>query len=493
VPTSFYDVIVLGDDLAGLIAATLCARRGLRVLVTGGLPAEPEAGVPYAMPRSPHIFVGESSPAVRRVIAELNFIQLVRRKLTLLRPSFQVVLPDARIEVSADADALSRELSRELGEERDAAAALLARGAEISRVLEPVLGQDVTFPPDGFWERREIARSDSRLGSAGDELLAAAGRTRAMLTLPAAFSLPCDPRALTPAAILRAFDLWRRGAARIEGGLDALRTLLLEKLRTQHAGEVRLARATGITTKWSRANGVVLAERGESVGAQHIVAAMPIAELGDIVAGRGDRLPRRVLALSRAIRPTAYRFILNVVLSSAGLPEGISPVTFVVFDPERPLLGDNAFALHIGEPDDARRVIVSLVANVPAPGDGEVLADLLAALVPRLLSRLEELMPFSAEHILATHSPHLPLASGAGGPPPCEPEPLWSSTLPAALAVGGLPYDVGIKAVTPACAQNLPGLGLEGAFAAGWSAARLVSGAAGKKKDYLKDEVLLGT
>ena len=73
------------------------------------------------------------------------------------------------------------------------------------------------------------------------------------------------------------------------------------------------------------------------------------------------------------------------------------------------------------------------------------------------------------------------------------PEPLWSSELPAALGVGAAPYDVGLKNLTPACTQNLPGLGLEGEFAAGWCAARAVCHAAGKKKDYLKDEVLLGT
>src|SRR6266581_2840829 len=148
-PTNFYDVIVLGDDLAGLVAATLCARRGMRVLVTetaATLPERYEIG-PYTLPRAALPFVGESSPAVRRVVAELNFIQIARRRLALLRPSFQVVLPDARIEVSPDADALGRELGRELPDERPALEAFLARAAEASRALEPVLGQDVRFPP----------------------------------------------------------------------------------------------------------------------------------------------------------------------------------------------------------------------------------------------------------------------------------------------------------------------------------------------------------
>jgi hypothetical protein len=490
VPSSSYDVIVLGDDLAGLVAATLCARRGLRVLVTATAPPEPYTMGPYTLPRTVLPFVGESSPALRRVVAELNFIQLVRRRLTLLRPSFQVVLPDARIQVGPDADALGRELQRELPDERPALEGFLARAAEVSRVLEPILGQDVSFPPEGFWERREIARSDGRLPAPDEDLLpgvAAGHRARALAALPAALSLPCDPRALTPTAICRAFDLWRRGAARFEGGGDALRQLFLDKLRTQHAGEVRTVAPAALSMKWGRAHGLVLAERDEALGCGHLIWAAPAAELLDLVGARG---PKRLVALARAIRPTAYRFVLNVVLSGAGVAEGLAPVNFVVVDPAAPLVGDNAFALHVADPDDGGRVVVTLVANAPEPGDGQILTDVLGPLKARLLERLEEVMPFSAEHILLAHSPNL---AAPDGPAPVPPEPLWSSTLQPSLGVGALPYDVGVKAATPASSQSLVGLGLEGQFVAGWCAARIVSGAAGKKKDYLKDEVLLGT
>jgi len=486
VPSSFYDVIVLGNDLAGLIAATLCARRGLRVLVidAGAAPPERYDVPPYSLPRTAQTFVGESSPAVRRVVAELNFIQLVRRKLSVYRPSFQVVLPDARIEVSADADALGHELQRELPDEKAALEAAFARAADVSRVLEPVLGQDVSFPPDGFWEKREIARSDSRLPSPDDDLLPGVPeghRARALLALPAAFSLPLDPRARSPVAALRAFDLWRRGAARMEGGVEALRAMLVEKLRTQHAGEVRTARWKAISSKWGRAQGVVLGEREELVGAQQVICALPA---GEIAALLGDKPPRRVAQAERGLKPTAHRMTLNVVLAGTGVPEGISPVTFVVVDPAAPLLGDNAFALHLGEPDDDNRVVLTLVANVAAEPDG--LAAAMSELRPRLLERLEEILPFSREHILLAHAPQLddPTAAPA--------EPLYTSTLPSALGVGALPYDLGLRGLVSASAQNLLGLGVEGAFAAGWSAARIVSHAAGKKKDYLKDEVLLG-
>lgn len=498
-PTNFYDVIVLGDDLAGLIGATLCARRGMRVLVGETLATPPDRLQlgPYALPRSPLCFLGESSPAVRRVVAELNFIQSLKRRLKPLRPSFQIILPDGRIEFGPDSDALGKELDRELPRERAAIEGFLARCADVSKVLEPVLGQDISLPADTFWERRELARYDTRLPVLETDPLPGVPEghpARALIALPAAFSTALDPRAMPPVALARTFDLWRRGAAMLEGGAGTLRQMLLEKLRTQHAGEVRVLAPARVVTRWGRAQGLKLRERDEMLGATYLLSGSPISEFGDLF---GEKRPKRLHQVERGLSPTAFRFVLHLIVSESGIPEGIAPISFVVVDPRQPLIGDNAFAIFVGEPDDDARVLVTLVANAPAPGDGENLDDLLAQLRPKLRRRLEEVMPFSSEHTLLCHSPNQVRPPEGLHikelPPMCPPEPLWSSRLPSALGVGALPYDVGVKHVVTACAQNLPGLGLEGEFKAGFCAARLISAASGKRKDYLKDEVLLGT
>jgi hypothetical protein len=494
--TSFYDLIVLGDDLAGLIAAALCARRGLRVLVVEapGQPADRYTAGGFSLPRIPLPFVGESSPAVRRVVGELNFIQTMKRRLSPWKPPLQIVLPDARIEISGDPDALGRELQRELPGERAALEGYFARAAEVSRVIEPILGQNLMFPPEGFFERHEVARSDRRLPGSDEDLLPGVPMghaARALCSLPAAFLGGADPRALTSQATARAFDLARRGAARLQGGREALRQMLLEKLQTQHAGELLRAQPTAIETKWGKVTGVVV--EGEAIGCQGLLWAAPIGELPDLL----DKPPKRVLAAQNALRATAARYVLHAVLAEAGVPEGISPLTLGVVDPALPLVGDNAFMVLVDEPDDDARVLVTAVANVPTDY-GEASDEVLADMRGRLLQRLEELMPFSLGHVLLVHSPNQTVPpegpeAPEGKTPSFRPEKLWSSSLPAALGVGGLSYDAGIKGVIVASSQTLPGLGLEGTFAAGWCAARQACVLAGRKKDYLKDEILAGT
>jgi hypothetical protein len=68
--------------------------------------------------------------------------------------------------------------------------------------------------------------------------------------------------------------------------------------------------------------------------------------------------------------------------------------------------------------------------------------------------------------------------------------PIWQGALPQTAELGALPYMTGLKNLTLTGEQVLPSLGVEGALASGWSAAKIACAVAGKKKDYLRDEVV---
>jgi hypothetical protein len=102
-------------------------------------------------------------------------------------------------------------------------------------------------------------------------------------------------------------------------------------------------------------------------------------------------------------------------------------------------------------------------------------------------------MPFSTEHVQIAHSPNqstpadgvdldLAMVSPA--------RPLWRSTGPGLLGLAGLDYATGIKNFTLASSQILPGLGIEGDFLTGWSAARIACESGGRKRDFLQGETI---
>ena len=219
--TSFYDVVVLGQDLAATVGGAVLAHRGFRVLIAG-VPAEERYTIgPYSLPRAPLAFAGIEGPTLKRIVGELNLVQLLRRRLEPNRPAYQLLLPDHRIDVGDD---LGRELLREMPDAAAPFETAAARAAEVSTAIEGILSQDLILPPDGFWDRRDANRVAARLPAADEDLLAALPDRhplRAAYTMPARFGAAFDepgavshraPRRAAPARHLPARRRARRAA-----------------------------------------------------------------------------------------------------------------------------------------------------------------------------------------------------------------------------------------------------------------------------------------
>jgi phytoene dehydrogenase-like protein len=157
VPSNSYDLVVLGDDLASLVCATLCARRGLRTLVLGDdRPARYQLG-PHKLPVEPASWPTLPGAGGERVLKELHAELALRRKLREPKLSAQLVGPDLRIDLGSDR--LATELEREVGSAD--AKAWLARweaSSEIARLFDPLVSGEHAFPGVAF-SKREVRSS----------------------------------------------------------------------------------------------------------------------------------------------------------------------------------------------------------------------------------------------------------------------------------------------------------------------------------------------
>ncbi len=496
-PSNTYELVVLGDDLAALACATLCARRGMRTLVLGDeRPARYQLG-PHKLPVEPATWPVVPGSAGERVLRELHAEMAMRRKLREPKIAAQLVTPELRIDIGGDR--LGGELERELGKE--AGAAWLARweaSREVARRLEPMLASEHAFPGAGFFERRELAKLAEPLVREAEawwtEAQGAAGSALWKQLAALALRHPAAP----PAAIARAIDAWRTGPAALRGDGDSIRELLLEKLTTAGA-ELRAGRVTALGVSWGKIASVTLGS-GDEIGAQQVVASRPPAELAELL---GKKAPKRLHELAEDAKVIGYRYSLNIVLDEAGLPEHMAPTVAVIADPAAEPVGDAAFSIHVGETDESGRVIVTVAAVLAAEGedrlDAERLAKRCGALRDGLWKRLGDVMPFFERHLVLAHSPfeatapHVPGGRGSYDVPrglPLPMVPIWKGAVPQTAELAALPYMTGLKNLTLTGEQVLPSLGVEGALAAGWSAAKIACAVAGKKKDYLRDEVV---
>src|SRR4051812_7853233 len=327
--------------------------------------------------------------AGERVLKELHAELGLRRKLREPKIAAQLVAPELRIDLGADR--LASELEREVGADAASWLAQWDRAAEVARLLDPALAGEHAFPGIGFFEKRDLARIVEPAGEAARAWWAdverehSAGRWRQLAAI--ALRHP-DP---APIAIARAVAAWRTGPPALRGDGDAIRDLLVEKLTTA-GGEIRAGKVTELGVSWGKITSLTL-QNGDDIGAGQIVSSRPPRELAELL---GKKAPRRLAELAADVALVGYRYTLNIVLDEAGLPEHMAPTVAVIAAPDREPVGDAAFSIHLGETDDAGRVVATVAAILASDGplDPDHAPARCAALRTALWQRLGEVMPF---------------------------------------------------------------------------------------------------
>lgn len=472
--------------MAALVCGTLCARRGMRTLILGDRPARYTLG-PHKLPIEPVLWPVGPTSAAERVLKELHAEMALRRKLREPRIAAQIVAPDFRVDLGTDR--IAGELVREIGAESEPLLARWQRGRDVARLMDPLFASEHAFPGVGFFERREVTRLTEQATAAADawwsewqaEPHAALWRNLAAI----AQRHPSPPAA----SIARALDAWHAGPPALRGDGDAIRELLVEKLTTA-GGELRVGTVTDASVSWGKLSSLTL-QNGDEIGAGQVVASMPPAQLVELL---GKKAPKKLAELADSMQLVGYRYTFNIVIDAAGIPEHMAPTVAVIADPTKEPIGDAAFSIHLGETDDTGRVIATIAATLASDEqlDADRLAPKCMALRAGLWKRLGDVMPFFEKHLVLAHSPfepnppHVPGGRGSYDVPkslPLAMSPVWKDN-------PQMSYISGLKNLTLTGDQILPGYGLEGALVAGWSAAKVTCALAGKKKDYLRDEVV---
>lgn len=478
--TQNYDVIVLGNDFAGLVAATLCASRGLRVLLaetekhrdTYQLGSE-------TLPVAPLFLSGIESPGITRVFDELHFQHLLKRRLEVFERGCQLLAPDLRIEADPDRERFSRALRRELGADDE----WILAGDDALATLPTLLAIDACMPATGFWERRELGREIQRCHADTSAWMALehshAARTLTRLSVLA----QCGSDQVSDLGQARALVHTRQSTARIQGDMKAWRAIFLDKFKS-HNGEVQRVDPQELSMSWGKVSGLRCVD--DAFTCDYLIASMPSTELVKLC---GKKPPKRLLELAQSSAPVAYRYTLNLVMQLQGVPEGMAPLAFSLLDPSAPASGGN-FAIFSQRPAaQAGRVILTLQGLADVDAEGQAVLD---GMEEGLLSHAREVMPFLDEHLRTWDSPHRVAKKDASRSlsEPLAPLAIWSGPVDETLGIQAQSYATGLKLSCIASSQTLPELGIEGQLIAGFSAAKLASASMGKRKAPPRPTVL---
>ena len=497
-PTSFYDVVVLGTHLEPLVCAALLARRGLRVLVLGQGVLSPSYKLgEIEVERHGLTIAGNQSPLVQSVFDELAIKQDIRQHMPERGRPFQLLLSDHRIDLYDDDDQWLAELAREVPEVQRQATDITRTLGEVREELDAVVGRGLTWPPETFIERQQfsLAATVQRFDRQGQGW-ASWNQLPTQHPLRTAFE-ECLPHLSgllsgqhSDASRARLHDHLLRDVTQLSGGWTWFQQALFSRIRSWGSDVRPRDRAERIHPEGRRGHIIRLARSDEEIGCAQIVHGTPIGELTQLVSERASLAS----LFERVGEPCsrAYRCSVHLLVVRRGVPEALEPLGLICASTRN---NNKAFLLRSRVVDEdqvlftlSRLVEDHLIDTGSSP---------LRFVRKDALDALRSVVPFLEEHLLWIDSPHdgLPPTPWRGDTElPCS-DP-WSRgpyTMPAvyeyptrrALGVCALPTRIPLRGIFLCNDQVAPGLGFEGAFLAATSAARII-GSFYRRQDWLR-------
>ncbi len=478
-----YDVIVLGGQLGGPLAAALLAKRHLRVLYVDhdGLGPGYEHGdwlLPYGPFVSPPL---KSMPVVDEALIELGIHTTVQHAMRPHEPGLQLVFPKHRLDLHADETKRLAELTREFGESGERVHAALARMSAQHEQSDRFF-KDVELPPVGPfgpWKlRREIQRRPALREAPALEGQEDPGKlVRELLPFVTWLDAPETPLAQTRplSQVLKSPNYW-------PGGRDGLRELLVRRL-IDLGGDV-VSRETSdawiaeqLNFEGRKLVGVQLLQSKAVYRAGAFIAATDAGAIRRLIPEKKHH--RKLTGLFDLVETKRYLFTVNWVLAEELLPRGMGELLLTRAQDE---LGAMLVQVHRarkanGEEDPNSRVVCAGVF-VPA-GTRDLGEEHLLGLKARIELELERLIPFARGRLQLSSAPYLDAGSVRGSR--LLPHPLLSIDTESFAGITGIGPQTPVKNLFLASREVLPGLGFEGELLAGIRAARLVQQTIHKK------------
>lgn len=480
-----YDVIVIGMQPGGLLAAALLAKRGLQILQFdpfGHAPFYDQGGTPF--PLGPRLVPSlRVLPRVEQALYELGINLDLSRLQEGEGHALQLILPRERFDHSLDDGALHSEIARVFPKSVEPVSDFLARATRAAEETQAFFGADLPFPPQGFWDRFRLrhlikalcppALPESDL-VALDELPAqqpspeVANLRRAFQALCGFLTAFEDHNELGEA---RALSHLLRGAYGFAGGELGLSAQLGQRMLDLGCDVLgcpgRVTPVSEFSFSFSKIEGLMLAGAAAPLHAKYFLCAMDAQDLARLLP---EKKAAKLQRFAEPLPTVRVGLTLNLLVRAQGLPLGLAERA-VLFSSSQSELGPILIETSPVQSDSAARDdqrIVTLTARMAHEAlDSPDKIKACAARLEQVL--IAEVCPFLDRHILARSIPMF--AAGPGQQAMCVG---FSRPNKSFLGLTGLPQKTCFKNLYLANRQVLPGLGLEGELLAGIRLAELI-------------------
>lgn len=332
----FYDVIVVGTQISGLVAAALLAKRGRRVLlVDHGQSATTYPFHGMRLPLLPNLFPSlEQAPHVQRVHDELGLTPTLRQRLQPLPTPFQVVLPKRRINMQQPFNVLLKELGSEYPEYAEQMRGFIAQLFAFDDALTAFLRQMPALTGGSLWENLKTRRMLAKMRVFSDKLnahpllteLAPTHPIRNLLQGPLVFFSNLWTDAPSFFQGVRLFSAYLRGMSTMTEGLGSLQQMLIDVAVRNGVTLRQGAMVANIRTRRRHLLELEIEDERYTQTADYFISntQTPFYELL-----KASQRHTRFVSETEAVQPTGGFLTLNLVVEKAVIPQGMGHALFL--------------------------------------------------------------------------------------------------------------------------------------------------------------------
>ncbi len=479
---AYYDVVIVGTELPGLITGAMLAKKGYRVLVIGhGHKTNHFAFEGFQFVRRPWLFNGfETSKPIKRVFADLSLSLEMHNRPKPFDPFYQVVMPGRRVNVVSRETVFDRELSREFPGQSELIQTFYRTVREQNEALSQILESPMVMPPQGFMEQRAFKKlMGETMETTVDPLsvFPPGHPFRPFVLAPLMFGSGCHSKPYSAIQLIRSVTHFGRGLYQIEGGIDALKRIFIDKV-SDNCGDYReKAQVDRFVMKRGKVKELVIRDRREVIGCDVVVCNTDVKKFFNLIPEE-DQKERFHLTLLE-LQPSHMMYTTNFALRREAIPEGMGRHAFIVEDERKPLDGDNLLLCCVDpahQPPEQDSVVLSVTARLPMRLVRATLENV-EHHDQRIMSRVRTLIPFFDEHLLARSSAWVGYQKRTNQPfvDTSQFIPSYNRPLPDTMEATPVACRTAYKNVLITGDHLHGGLGFEGAFLGSLNAVQLTT------------------
>src|SRR3989338_1599499 len=388
---NFCDLLVIGSDLSGLIAATLLAKRGLSVVII-----DDDA----YLDNEPNGPTGLHSRLFKSLLGKLAFPEARLQIIHKNNVAFQVISPKSRIDILPKQEDFLKEIEREFPETRQWYENFLNEIEFTHRQdLEILFG---LLPLHNQRERHHFAQLQQKIldameksiGTPPDSLVSF---LNAQILLHTNGILLPHPRLQWLALLLPDYN----ETFNIRGGIAALKRLFYEKIE-YYGGSVYQDPLTNyeFILQNNLIRGIQLSRLGFPTHCRYFLSNIPIHHLA-------SRLPQTFLIrlINRTLIPSpsrGHQYYLQFLLPYKFLPVPMHDNVIVIQNPHEAFEGPNYVKINVSPPP---KVIASegqallTISYFLKKEDYEMIPSRFESIHEEIEEIVNQIIPFAKEHL----------------------------------------------------------------------------------------------